>query len=500
MTTGSASVTGKRVAIVGAGMGGLAAAIRLAATGFEVEVFEKNATVGGRMNRLQKDGFTFDTGPSLLLMTDTYRELFRFAGRDLDDYVRLIPLDGQYRVTFGDGDSMVTRRALPEMIGELERIEPGVTPNFYRFLEDACHKYRLGRSEFVERDFEGAKDFFGLRNLRLLVKTKAVNNYYREVSKFFKTDKLRQAFSLQTMYLGLSPFEAPAVYSLLPYTELAEDGLWFPEGSMYALVEAMRKLAEELGVTFHLNSPVEKVVVIKGRARGIRTNGREREADAVLANADLPYVYRELLDGAADGDFKHRKRENLKYTASAYMLYLGVDKKLDMLHHNFYLSSQYKENFDAIFRDGELPEDPSFYAVVPSKTEESMAPDGMDALFVLVPVPHLNEKVDWARDEAAFKEKVYGLLEERCGLDRASVVSETVVTPVDWRDDYNLEEGAAFGIGHGIFQVGYFRPPMISPSIDGMYFVGASTRPGTGVPLVTIGARLVAERIEREVR
>ncbi len=500
LTTAPPPTLKKRVAVVGAGMGGLAAAVRLAATGFEVEVFEKNDSVGGRMNRLETDGFTFDTGPSLLLMTDTYRELFSFAGRDLDDYVRLIPLDGQYRITFGDGDELTIRRTLPELIKEIERIEPGVTPNFYRFLEDACHKYRLGRSEFVERDFEGARDFFGLRNLRLLLKTKAVNNYYRQVSKFFKTDKLRQAFSLQTMYLGLSPFEAPAVYSLLPYTELAEDGLWFPEGGMYTLVEAMRKLATELGVKFHLNSPVEKVVVIKGRARGVRVNDREVEADAVLANADLPYAYRELLGGAADSDFKHRKREDLKYTASAFMLYLGVDEKLDMLHHNFYLSDRYKENFDAIFEDGELPDDPSFYAVVPSKTEPSMAPEGADTLFVLVPVPHLNDKVDWVRDGEAFKEKVYEMLERRCGLNRASVVSETVVTPLDWRDNYNLEEGAAFGIGHGIFQVGYFRPPMISSSIDGMYFVGASTRPGTGVPLVTIGARLVAERIKREVR
>lgn len=490
----------KRVAIVGAGMGGLAAAIRLAAQGFEVEVFEKNGQTGGRMGQLEADGFAFDTGPSLLLMTDTYRELFRFAGRVLDDYVKLIPLDGQYRVTFGDGDTLTIRRALPELIREIERIEPGVTPNFYRFLEDACHKYRLGRSEFVERDFDKAKDFFGLRNLRLLLKTKAVNNYYRQVSKFFRSDKLRQAFSLQTMYLGLSPFEAPAVYSLLPYTELAEDGLWFPEGGMYALVEAMEKLAVELGVRLHLNSPVEKVVVTKGRARGVRVNGEEIEADAVLANADLPYAYRDLLDGAADSDFKLRKRYNLQYTASAFMLYLGIEGKLDnMLHHNFYLSSRYRENFEAIFRDGRLPEDPSFYAVVPSKTEPRMAPEGMDSLFVLVPVPHLGPNVDWSRDGEAFREKVYGLLEQRCGVSRERVVYEKVRTPLDWRDEYNLEEGAAFGIGHGIFQVGYFRPPMVSRAVEGMYFVGASTRPGTGVPLVTIGARLVAERIEREV-
>ncbi len=483
-------------------MGGLTAAIRLAAMDFEVEVFEKNGQTGGRMNRLEADGFTFDTGPSLLLMTDTYRELFRFAGRDLDDYAKLIPLDSNYRVTFGDGDSLTIRRTLPELIKELERIEPGVTPNFYRFLEDACYKYRLGRSEFVERDFDKARDFFGVRNLRLLLKTKALGNYYRSVSKFFRTDKLRQAFSLQTMYLGLSPFRAPAVYSLLPYTELAEDGLWFPEGSMYSLVEAMERLAKELGVTFHMNSPVEEVLASKGRARGVRVNGREIEADAVLANADLPYAYRELLGGAADKDFKFRKRGKLQYTASAFMLYLGMDLKLDhMLHHNFYLSEQYEENFEAIFRDRKLPDDPSFYAVSPSRTEPRMAPEGMESLFVLVPVPHLGPNVDWERDGPAFKEKVYDLLERRCGIEnvRDHVVYEKVKTPLDWRDDYNLEEGAAFGIGHGIMQVGYFRPPMVSRAVDGLYFVGASTRPGTGVPLVTIGAKLVAERIGREV-
>jgi phytoene desaturase len=481
-------------------MGSLAAAIRLAAKGFEVEVFEKNGQPGGRMGRLEADGFAFDTGPSLLLMTDTYRELFASAGRDLDDYVRLVPLDGQYRVTFGDGDSLTIRRTLPELVGELERIEPGVTPRFYRFLEDACNKYRIGRSEFVERDFVGARDFFGLRNLRLLLRTRALSNYYRSISRYFRTEKLRQAFSLQTMYLGLSPFEAPAVYSLLPYTELAEDGLWFPEGGMYSLIEGMERLAAELGVRFHLNSPVEEVVVSKGRARGVRVEGEEIGADAVLVGADLPYAYRELLGGSADGDFRLRKREKLRYTASAFMLYLGVDRELDhLLHHNFYLSGRYRENFEAIFRDGRLPDDPSFYAVVPSRTEPRMAPERMESLFVLVPVPHLGPNVDWERDGAAFKEKVYDLLEERCGVKREWVAFERVRTPLDWRDEYNLEEGAAFGIGHGILQVGYFRPPMVSKRVERLYFVGASTRPGTGVPLVTIGARLVADRIGREV-
>ena len=497
-------MTAKRIAIVGAGIGGLAAAIRLSLKGFDVEIFEKNAQPGGRVGRLREGGFTFDTGPTLLLMTDVYRDLFAAAGRDLDEEIELIHLDPNYRVHFWDGDSIRISSSLPALIPELERIEPGATPRFYRFMQDACYKYRLGRSEFVERDFEKARDFLGPRNLRLLLKTRAVNNYYRSVSKYFKTEKLRQTFSFQTMYLGLSPFEAPAVYALLPYTELAEDGLWFPRGGMYELVEAMTRLARDLGVKVNLDSPVDEIVVAKDRARGVRVNGEETEADAVLANADLPYAYRSLLPRtAAYGDFRWRlrKQEKLLYTASAFMLYLGLNRKLDHLsHHNVYLSSRYKENFEQIFDERRLPDDPSFYTNVPSRTDENTAPAGMEALYVLVPTPHLGE-VSWEHEGSAFKERVYDLLEKKAGIEdiRRHVVYEKVKTPLDWLADYNLENGAAFGVGHGIFQVGYFRPPMASKTVRNVYFVGASTRPGTGVPLVTIGAKLVAERIMRDL-
>jgi phytoene desaturase len=486
-------------------MGGLAAAIRLRAKGFEVEVFEKNDQPGGRVGRLREDGFVFDTGPTLLLMTDVYRDLFAAVGRDLGEELDLIPLDPNYRVHFGDGESVRISSSLPALIPELERVEPGVTPRFYRFMESACYKYRLGRSEFVERDFDRAGHFFGPRNLRLLLKTKAVNNYYRSVARYFKTEKLRQAFSFQTMYLGLSPYQAPAVYALLPYTELAEDGLWYPRGGMYELVEALVRLARDLGVKINLSSPVEEITVAGDRARGVRVNGEELKADAVLANADLPYVYRSLLpSSAANGDFrwKLRKRDRLLYTASAFMLYLGLDRKLaHMSHHNVYLSARYKENFEQIFDERRLPDDPSFYTNVPSRTNEDAAPAGMEALYVLVPTPHLNENVDWSRESTPFKERIYDLLEKKAGIEgiRDRVVYEKIKTPLNWLTDYNLEEGAAFGLGHGIFQVGYFRPPIASKTVRNVYFVGASTRPGTGVPLVTIGAKLAAERIGRDL-
>ncbi len=307
------------------------------------------------------------------------------------------------------------------------------------------------------------------------------------------------------MYLGLSPFEAPAVYALLPYTELAEDGLWFPKGGMYELVETLGRLARDLGIELNLESPVERIVVEGNRARGVRVNGDTFNADAVLANADLPYVYRSLLPPfAAEGDFRWRlrKREKLLYTASAFMLYLGLDGKLDhMMHHNVYLSARYRENFDQIFTERRLPDDPSFYTNVPSRTDPNAAPAGNEALYVLVPTPHLGENVDWEREGEAFKERVYDLLEKKANIPdlRRRVVYEKVRTPVHWREEYNLEEGAAFGIGHGIFQVGYFRPPLASKTIRGVYFVGASTRPGTGVPLVTIGAKLAAERVGRDL-
>ncbi len=486
-------------------MGGLAAAVRLRVMGFDVEVFEKNAQVGGRMNRLREGGFTFDTGPTLLLMTDVYRDLFAFAGSNLDEEVDLVPLDPNYLVHFGDGDSIRISSFLPALIPELERIEPDVAPRFYRFMKDSCYKYRLGRKEFVERDFEKASDFFRARNLRLLLKTKALSNYHRSVSRYFKTEKLRQAFSFQTMYLGLSPFKAPAIYGLLPYTELAEDGLHYPRGGMYELIETISRLALDLGVKINPNSPVEGITISGDRARGVRVNGLEVGADAVLVNADLPYAYRKLLPSAASGDFRWRlrKQEKLLYTASAFMLYLGLDRKLDhMLHHSVYLSARYRENFEQIFDERRLPDDPSFYTNVPSRTNRDAAPEGMEALYVLVPTPHLQKaNVDWSREGEAFKERVYDLLEKKAGIEniREHIVYEKAKTPLDWLADYNLEEGAAFGIGHGILQVGYFRPPIASKTVPNVYFAGASTRPGTGVPLVAIGAKLAAERIGRDL-
>lgn len=490
-------MAGKRVVIVGAGIGGLATAMRLAAGGFAVTVLEKNARVGGRANLLEIDGYRFDTGPSLLLMTDVYRELFAACGDDFDRRVPLVKMEPNYRVHFADGSALEMSSDLPTMVANLEQFEAGAAAGYYRFLEDASRKYRIGRAQFVEKNFARAGDFFTLRNLSLLTQLHALRGMYAHVSRFFRDERLRQAFSMQSMYLGISPFEAPAVYTLLPYTELAEDGLFYPQGGIYALPTAMAEVARDLGVQIRTECPVTQILVKDGRVQGVCTGDDFEPADIVVSNADLPYTYTDLLAERPAGYAEARWREQ-PFTSSAFMLYLGTDTVFaEHRHHNFFLSGDYRRNFEEIFDAKVAPRDPAFYLNCPARTDPAVAPPGGDTLFVLVPIPHLTEQQRWDEVQVArFRDKVLDLLEMRAlpGL-RRHIVAERVVTPHDWQAQYNLKYGAAFGLSHGIFQVGYFRPSNKARDIGNLYFVGASTVPGTGVPLVCLGAKLVTERI-----
>lgn len=488
----------KTVVIIGGGIGGLATAMRLQAQGgYQVTLLEKNPTLGGRANTLSVDGFRFDTGPSLLLMTDVYRDLFAACGEDFDALVPLVKMEPNYRVHFGDGSQLEMSSDLVTMIANLEKIEPGVTAGYYRFLEDAGKKYRIGRKQFVEKNFNRAGDFFTAPNLLLLGKLNALDKMYAHVSKFFKDDRLRQAFSMQSMYLGISPYEAPAVYTLLPYTELAEDGLYYPQGGIYQLPTAMAAIARKLGVDIQTGRTVTQIMVRDGHARGVCVDGDLLPADIVVSNADLPYSYTDLL-AERPAPYEEAGWKTQPFTSSAFMLYLGTDRQYpQLLHHNFFLSSDYKRNFDEIFHAKVPPRDPSLYVNCPSRTDPSVAPPGCDNIFVLAPIPHLTDQQQWDDTQIVrFKNKVYDKLEGWGLTDlRKHVAVEQVVTPHEWRDQYNLKYGAAFGLSHGILQVGFFRPSNKAPHIDNLYFVGASTVPGTGVPLVCLGAKLVVERI-----
>jgi len=491
----------RHVVVIGAGVGGFSAAARLQHAGFAVTVLEKNAQIGGRLGLIEQAGYRWDSGPTLLLMSDVYREFFRTFGRRLEDELPLRRLDPNYRIRFGDGRTLDLTSRIDALVRDAERFEPGVGPNLLRFLADASQKYRLGRREFVERGFETAAEFFSPANACFLARTGAAANYWRHVSRYFKSEALRQAFSLQTIYLGLSPYHAPAVYTLLPYAELVEDGIWFPEGGMYALARALERVAVAEGVELRTGVTVTRIAARGGRVRGVETTAGFVAADVVLANADLPYTYRHLLPEDAPKDFSAERIERFSYTCSAHMLYLGVRGAYPhLLHHNFFLGRDYKRTLDQIFGERRLPDDPAFYVCVPSVSDPAYAPSGCSSVLVLTPVPAESPRVNWAREGAAFRERVLTLLETRAGMSdlrsRIDVCRER--TPEDWREAYNLHHGAAFGLAHGLRQVGWFRPDNRSRALPNLYFVGASTRPGTGVPLVMIGARLVAERIARE--
>ena len=490
-------------------MGGLGLAARLAWAGYRVDVFEKNARAGGRADRLDiphPDGrgvFRFDMGPTLLLMPEVYRELFASVGRKIEDYVRLVPMETNYRTHF-EPTSRFPRPShidftpnVPRMYEQLEAMERGAGARYFEFLRDGCRMYETSRRDFVGRNFFNPLEFFQPRNLGLLVKTKALRNMYRYVSGKFADPRLRAAFSFQTMYLGISPFAAPAVYALLPYTELA-NGIWFPMGGIYALIEAVQKLAEDLGARFHFNSPVRRVRLSDDGTRAVGVeleDGSTRSADAVIVNADLPYAYEKLLP-----DGKPRRLAKMKYTASGYMMYMGLNRRYPQaLHHNVVFSGDYRRSFASIFDDLRVPERPNFYIAAPTRTDPSLAPEGCDILYILAPVPHLADGQDWEAEVPRIRRFVFAKLEELgFGDVRPHIVVESDLTPAGWQTRYNLDKGSAFGLSHNFTQVGWFRPSNKHPRYDRLYFVGASTQPGTGLPMVLLSAQLTAERILHE--
>jgi phytoene desaturase len=486
------------VLVIGAGIGGIAVAGRLARRGYDVTVLEKNAAPGGRLNKLLQDGHRFDVGPSLFLMPQTYAATYAALGERMEDHLDLQRVDPTYHLHFEDGSKIQLSANINWMQEQLEAIEPGSFGGLLRYLvEGYCH-FHLSLDRFVGRNFYTLFDEFNPGNLPLMFQLKTLTMHYDNIGNYFTDPKLKAAFTFQDMYLGLSPYEAPATYSLLQYTEIA-DGVWFPIGGMYRIVESLTSIAEGHGARFVYESPVRQIAVEGSRATGVvLEDGSARNADIVIANADLPYVYDQLLP---DRGLAQRMM-NKQFTCSTIMFYWGVDKVYPQLaHHSVFLSGEYKASFDRIFHDQTLPEKPSFYIHVPNRTDPAAAPEGCDDLMVLVPVGCLYE--EWDQDfealRARAKETVFKRLAKLGITDlEAHIKHEVSYTPHDWQEMFNLARGAAFGLGHNFTQVGYLRPQNRHGRYKNLYFCGASTHPGTGVPIVLIGAGLVEERIAKE--
>lgn len=487
------------VIIIGAGIAGIAAAAHLAQRGMHVTVFEKNRQPGGRCGHFIREGHIFDTGPTLLVMPLVYEAEFAALGASARDMLDLQRVDPTYHLTFDDGSQLALTSDLNYMREQLEAIEPGSFDGFLRYMDEGHRHYHLAMSELVGRDFRTAAQFFRLGNLPLLYRLKPLVPHYRNMATYFSNPRLKSAFTFQDVYMGLSPFEAPATFSMMPYTELAH-GVWYPRGGMHRIGDALMEIARQAGVEFEMHTSVERIEVAGGQARGVvLADGRRVLADAVIANADLPYVYQSLLpqDGMAE-QMKHKR-----YSCSVISFFWGVDKTYRALPpHTLFLADDYAANFDSIIGKLTVPDNPSLYVHAPARLDPSMAPPGEDTLIGIVPVGHLDEtgEQDWehVRDQA--RAAIFRRLATLGVTDlEAHIKFETHYTPLSWRKRYNLMKGSTHGLAHTLTQLGYLRPHNRHPRYHNLYFTGASTHPGTGVPTALISARLVADRISDDL-
>jgi phytoene desaturase len=481
--------------VIGAGVGGLTAAMKLAHQGWEVDLYEKLDVPGGRCGRVQASGFTWDLGPTIMLMPFVFEQAFASVGRKLSDYLQLVRCDPNYRVTFRDDSSITLTSELTRMREELERLEPGSFEPYLRFLARGRDRHDTSMERFVTKHFDSLPQFLTPSNLPHIFRIGAHQTLFGQVSKSFQDERLRQTMSFQTMYLGVSPYEAPAVFSLLPYTELAV-GIWYPMGGMGAIPRALEKVCVELGVKLHYQREVSRVVIEQGQATGVAfADGQVARADVVVCNADYPWAQKHLIDPRVSS---HPELEKKRYTSSGYMLYLGVKRRYDeLLHHNVYFGKDFEGSFKDIFETLNVPEDPSFYVNAPAHTDPSMAPQGKDALYVLVPVPHRAPHLDWKVEGPKLRAKVFARLAELGLKDlEADVEVERVITPDDWERELNLERGSNFGLAQNMFQIGPFRPKVWDDRIGNLFYCGASVQPGTGVPTVMISADLCVQSID----
>jgi phytoene desaturase len=485
------------VAVIGAGIGGMASAAHLARMGFRVTVFERNQRPGGRCDRIERDGHVFDTGPTLFIMPDVYAREYAYLGENLHAHLDLLRVDPSYHVIFDDGTDLSLTSDLDSMRQQLEAIEPGSFKAYLEYLSEGHRHYDMAMAKLVDRDFRRPADFFKLSNLPLAVQVKPFVNHYRHMGAYVHSPRLKAAFTFQDVYMGLSPFEAPATFSMMPYTEFAH-GVWYPRGGMGTIVNSFFNIAMSAGVRFEFNQPVAKIPVEGRRALGVTLrDGETIPFDFILANADLPYVYKELLPDRA----LSQKLEGKAYSCSVISFFWGLDTVVESLPpHSLFLVDDYRRNFEDLSRPGSFPHHPSIYLHAPARLDPSMAPPGRDTLIGIVPVAHLNggeSHVAQNRDLA--RQAIFDRLTETGFPEIESHIKlETSFTPLSWQRRYNLVNGSTHGLSHTLRQLAYFRPSNRHPRYANLYFVGASTRPGTGIPTTLISARLTATRLADE--
>lgn len=493
----------KSVIIIGAGLGGLAAAIRLAARGVRVTVLEKNATPGGKVNIHRAAGYSFDTGASLLTMRHVLAELFGSVNRSVDDYLKIIPLDPVCRYRWPDNVTLDASIDLEKTEREIERIAShGDVEGFRRFLTDARRKYEVAERTFLAHSLNDLPKLLRPRYARDLAAISSLRTLDAHVRRYFRSPHLRQLFNRFATYNGSSPYRVPATFALIPYVEFGL-GAWYVRGGMYELPLALVRLAQELSVEIRTRVEVEKILIEHGRACGVQLiDGAVMRSDAVLVNADAVDAYRRLIKREARRIYTDKKIERIEPSCSGFVLLLGLARRYPQLaHHNIFFSSDYPAEFRAIFDERRAASDPTIYVCASSRTDERQSPAGHENLFVLVNAPATDGPTDWTSAARRYRDLIIRKLEES-GLDRLSeaIDYEHIITPTDFERDYHANRGSIYGISSNKVRNAYLRPPNKARDIEGLYFAGGATHPGGGIPLVLLSGKMAAELFLRDAR
>ena len=490
------------VVVIGAGPGGLASAMLLAASGAAVTIYERGSQVGGRSRSLRLGDFRFDTGPTFFLYPQIIREIFAHCGFDFDREVEMVRVDPLYELLFASStracDSIKLWADPDRLAGEVARFSPDDVDGLRRFMTDNRAKLKAF-GPVLARPFRGMTDFLAPQVLRALAHLRPWASLDRELSRYFSNERLRLAFSFQSKYLGMSPYRCPSLFSILSFLE-HEHGVWHPMGGCNTVMETMGRLARRMGVRFELSTPVDEVLFEGRRAVGVRAGAMVRRADAVVVNADFAHAMTHLVPNHLRTRWSDSKIAAKKYSCSTFMMYLGIEGAVDLEHHTVLLAEDYAANLREIEVGDVPPSAPSLYVQNASRTDPTLAPPGHSALYVLVPVGNLGGGVDWSVERLRYRALVLDRL-AALGLHglESRIRCERIVTPTDWADDLSIFRGATFNLAHSLDQMLCWRPQNRFEELDRFYLAGGGTHPGSGLPVIFEGARITARLIAQDL-
>lgn len=484
----------KKVGIIGAGLGGLSAASLLAKDGYDVTIYEKNSIPGGRAIVHEEKGFRFDMGPSWYLMPDAFDLFFAEFGKKTSDYYKLIKLDPSYKVFFSSSESITVRPNIEHMAEIFDAMEKGAGTVFKNHMRDMKYKYELGVPKYILKDYSSLSDLFDIGVLPNLFKLELLETYHHSIAKKFKDSRIQKILEFMVVFLGGSPYKVPGLYNLINWADFGLH-VYYPEKGFFEVSKGFEKLAKEQGAKVQYQSSVSQVVVKNGLATGLIVNGVHVDTDIVIANTDYPFVEQSLLDRKyqtySDGFW--RKAE---LAPSGICILLGIRGRVSNLeHHTLVFNDQWEKHFRSIEQSKE-PIRPQYYVSTPSKTDPSVAPEGAENIFILIPVS------TGLKDTPDMRQRLYDYvlsdLEQKTGYSiRNNIMYKHIYGLQDFTHMYNAYKGNAFGLGHTLKHSLLFRPKNVSQKVRNLYFTGQFTNPGTGTPLVVLSGLVVRNLIRK---